>query len=101
MKPTRTGTTSAASVVAALALTLAACGGGGGSGGSTGGGEITLGVIGPQSGPQAEIGQNQVAGAEVVEVRSTQRAEWTAKSSKLSTKMNRAHRPPHPPQCGS
>lgn len=51
---------------AAVALALAACGGGGGSGGGassgTGSGPINIGVIGPMTGPAAEIG-NLMSGA--------------------------------------
>ncbi|MFC0531463.1 ABC transporter substrate-binding protein [Phytohabitans kaempferiae] len=49
--------------VGLLAATAAACGGSDAGGSDSG--EITLGVLGPISGAQAQIGQNQVAGAEV------------------------------------
>lgn len=57
-------TVAVAAVVATIGV-LSACssGSGGGSGGS--GDPIKIGVIGPQTGPLAEIGENQVAGAEV------------------------------------
>lgn len=47
-----------------LGLTLAACGGSSGSSGSASS-TITLGILGPTSGAQSEIGNSQVAGAQV------------------------------------
>lgn len=55
--------TLAAASASLMAVTLAACAGAGGAG--AGSDVIRLGVIGPMSGAQAEIGENQLAGAEV------------------------------------
>lgn len=56
-------TVAVAAVVATIGV-LSACSSGSGSG-SGSGDPIKIGVIGPQTGPLAEIGENQVAGAEV------------------------------------
>ncbi|GMA85691.1 hypothetical protein GCM10025868_09410 [Angustibacter aerolatus] len=51
--------------LSAAAVALAACGGSGGSGAGAEAKTIRLGLIGPISGAQSQIGTNQVAGAQV------------------------------------